>query len=213
MKRLFSLLTALMLLLSLAACGGNTDDGKDSGGGSGNDLLDEFRDDGGKDDDGKNDDGGSDSDPEGFHDGRIGETLETYFFDFSVEDAFLCPSYGDYTPAEGYSLLVVSMTIKNTDTASLPMWDSDFVVQWDGGDDAFAYPVPDADGLISDDQFPSEYELGINQSRSGVLFFEVPADQKDFALGYLELFDDGTEEGEEGDMFVVYFTAENKTSL
>ena len=45
---------------------------------------------------------------------------------------------------------------------------------------------------------------------TGLLVYEVPNGEKDFSISYLELFDDGTEEGEEGDLFYVYFTAEEQ---
>ena len=51
---------------------------------------------------------------------------------------------------------------------------------------------------------PGEYELGVNESRTGELVFDVPEDEKDFSISYLELFSDDSE----GDTFFVYFTAE-----
>ena len=36
------------------------------------------------------------------------------------------------------------------------------------------------------------------------------AGETDFSISYLELFDDGTEEGSSGDTFFVYFTAEEQ---
>ena len=48
----------------------------------------------------------------------------------------------------------------------------------------------------------------MDEERTGLLVFEVPAGETDFSISYLELFDDGTAEGEKGDTFFVYFTAE-----
>ena len=39
-----------------------------------------------------------------------------------------------------------------------------------------------------------------------------PAGQADFSISYLELFDDGTEEGDTGDTYFVYFTAEDSAT-
>ena len=46
----------------------------------------------------------------------------------------------------------------------------------------------------------------MNEERTGLLVYEVPADSKDFSISYLEAF----EEGDEGDTFFVYFTPEEK---
>lgn len=152
-------------------------------------------------------------DKQEYHEGRIGDSMETYFFNFTVNDAYTCSEYGGYTPDSGNTLLVVELTVKNTDKSSITMWDSDFQVQWsDDSEDAYAYPVPEADGALSDDQLPSEYDLGIGRDRTGVLVFEVPKGEKDFSILYLEFFNDGSEDGKEGDLFAVFFTAD-ETSL
>lgn len=53
---------------------------------------------------------------------------------------------------------------------------------------------------------PGTYSLGINQERTGLLVYEVPAEEKDFSISYLEAF----EEGDEGNVFFVYFTPEER---
>ena len=67
--------------------------------------------------------------------------METYFFDFTVNSAYLTSDYAGYTPAEGNVLLVADITVKNTFQQSFEMYDVDFQAQWDDGDDAFAYPI------------------------------------------------------------------------
>ena len=81
--------------------------------------------------------GGSGSSSEG----RTGDTMETFFFDFTVNSAYLTKDYEGYTPAEGNALLVADITVKNTNQKSIEMYDTDFQIQWDDGDDAFAYPI------------------------------------------------------------------------
>ena len=50
----------------------------------------------------------------GSSEGRTGDTMETYFFDFTVNSAYLCDTYEGYTPImEGYQLLVVKGTFEN----------------------------------------------------------------------------------------------------
>ena len=56
------------------------------------------------------------------------------------------------------------------------------------------------------------YTLAIDEERTGELVYEVPAGQVDFSISYLELFDDGTEEGDTGDTYFVYFTAEDSAT-
>ncbi|MFG6350248.1 MAG: DUF4352 domain-containing protein [Oscillospiraceae bacterium] len=149
--------------------------------------------------------GGSSSDDK---EGYIGDTLSTYWFDFTVDDAYSCSEYSGYTAGSGKQLVVVSMTLKNTWGQSVDMWDSDFPLLWGGEDDGdLDYPI----APVSDEQFPQEYSLGINQSKSGVLVYEAPADYRDFSLAFLEVFEDeDNEEGRDGDLYFVDFTAEKR---
>ena len=105
--------------------------------------------------------GSNSSDKEGY----IGDTLSTYWFDFSVDDAYSCSSYHDYTASAGKKLVVASITLKNTCGASVDMWGDDFVILWDTGDDdvdmEFALP-----GGLSDRQFPDEYTLSEGKVKS-----------------------------------------------
>lgn len=83
------------------------------------------------------DSGGSviEANEEGYGEGRIGDTMRSYFFDFTVKSVYLCDVYGSYIPAEGHELLVADLTLKNTFNSSLPMFDSDFMVSWGDGDE------------------------------------------------------------------------------
>lgn len=193
MKRLLSLTMTLLLLLTLAACGG--DSGSGSGGGSSSAGSGEVR------------------AEDGFAEGRVGDLVHSYFMDFTVNSAYTTADYHGHTAPEGMKVLVVNMTIKNTFNESLPMYDDDFQGQWTASSDTdeFAWPITEAeDGsdldVVSDEQLPAEYELAVNESRTGDLVFDVPADEKDFSISHLELFDDDSE----GDTFFVFFTAEEK---
>ena len=194
MKRLLSLTMTLLLLLTLAACGGNSGSGggssSSSSAGSGEVRAED-----------------------GFAEGRIGDLVHSYFMDFTVNSAYTTADYHGHTAPEGMKVLVVNMTIKNTFNESLPMYDDDFQGQWTASSetDEFAWPITEAeDGsdldVVSDEQLPAEYELAVNESRTGALVFDVPADEKDFSISHLELFDDNSE----GDTFFVFFTAEEK---
>ena len=172
MKRFFALLTAVAAVLSLAACGGDTKEG------------------------------------------RAGDTMETYFFEFTVNSATLTDDYEGYTPAEGNTLLVAEVTVKNTFQESIEMYDADFQLGWGDGEDDFAYPITintetmEEMDPVGENQLPGTYTLAVDEERTGDLVYEVPTDLVDFSISYLELFDDGSEEGESGDTPFVYFTAE-----
>ncbi len=140
----------------------------------------------------------------GYYEGRFGDVMETYFFDYTVNSAYLCEEYNGYQPADGNCILVAEVTVKNTFSESIEMYDTDFQIQWnsDGAED-YDFPITAYTDPVSDEQFLSTYELGIDEEQTGLLVFEVPTGEKDFSISYLELFDDDSE----GDVYFVYFTA------
>ena len=193
MKRLLSLTLALLLLLTLAACGGGSGDGgPDRSGGAGS---------------------GEVQAEDGYAEGRVGDLMHSYFMDFTVNGAYTAAEYHGHAAPEGMKVLVVNMTIKNTFNESLPMYDDDFQGQWSASPetDEFAWPITEgADGsdldVVSEEQLPARYDLAVDETRTGVLVFDVPADERDFSISHRELFGDNSE----GDTFFVYFTAEER---
>lgn len=177
----------VLLLLLLCACGGGADSG------------------------GPADSGGREVRAEdGYAEARVGDLIHSYFMDFTVNSAYTTSDYHGHTAPEGRKVLVVNMTVKNTFSESIPMYDDDFQGQWSTSPetDEFAWPItegPDGGALdtVAEEQFPAEYELAVDESRTGTLVFDVPAEEKDFSVAHLELFDDKSE----GDTFFVYFTA------
>ena len=187
-KFLAAALTAAMML-SLAACGktGLSD--------AGNDWVNED-----EDIEVYENQAGSST-----YEGKIGSTLKTTWFDFTVTDAYVTDEdLGGYSVSDGNRLLVVEVKLKNTYGDPVPMWDDDFWIEW-GDDGDGAYPI-DVNETITDDQLPDEYELGSKETKTGTIIFEVPDDVEDFAFVFLEYFDDNTE----GNYFAVYFTADEK---
>ena len=148
------------------------------------------------------------ADDDGYAEGRIGDVMKTYFFNYSVNSAYTCNEYEGYTPSEGNKLLVVEVTVKNTDRSTVTMYDTDFQVQWgdDDNDDAYDAPITYYSEAVSDEQLPEEYDLAVNEERTGLLVFEVPEDSRDYSISYLEQFSNDTE----GDVFFVFFTAKDK---
>ena len=138
--------------------------------------------------------------------GYLGDVLNTYWFNFTVDDAYTCASYGGYQPAAGNQLLVVHLLMKNTFSRNVKMFDGDFELIWESmGSEASAWPitatVDDAipiESLLSSDMLPAEYDLSINQTKEGLLVFEVPApgtngaDNNTYALFFQEHFADDT---------------------
>ena len=79
---------------------------------------------------------------DGYAEGRMGDTMHTVFFDYTVNSAYLCDSFEGYAPSqEGFRLLVAEVTVLNTFQESIPMYDTDFQVQWGDDEDEDAYCV------------------------------------------------------------------------
>lgn len=149
-------------------------------------------------------------DEDGCAEGYLNDTMHTEFFDFTVHDAYACDSYEGYTPTEGNRLLVVNLTVKNTFSEDIEMYDTDFEVEWDDeADDAYSWPVTyglKENETIGDDMFPGTYALSKNESRTGILVYEVPAGYSTFAVIYLTYYADDTT----GDIFIVYVDTSDK---
>lgn len=146
----------------------------------------------------------------GVFDGRIGETIRTYFFDFKINEAYLCNEYHGFTPQDGNVLLVVNIDIENLMNSSIPMSDLDFQAQWgDDAPDAYAWPITsdpetmDDRGTLCAEQLPYEYQLAVGEKRTGELVYEVPEGFTDFSISTM---DDFADSDEDGDLYFVYFT-------
>ena len=147
----------------------------------------------------------------GYGEGRLGDTMQTYFFDYTVNSAYTCAEFAGTTPAEGSMFLVADVTVRNTDTRSIEMYDTDFQAQWGSdGEEDFRVPITyDTENqmdlpTLTDEQLPSTYTLAVDEERTGLLVYEVPAGFQDFSISYQEIFSDDSY----GDTFFVFFTAE-----
>jgi len=128
--------------------------------------------------------------------------------DYTVLEATSPAEYDGYTAAEGNRLIVCSVKVKNTFGETIPMYDSDFQLQWGnigGDDDDYTFSLD----AFNDTMMPLEYELADGEEVTYDLVFEAPADVKDFGLVYLEEYYTGSEsESGTGDFFSVNFTVE-----
>ena len=141
---------------------------------------------------------------DGYAEGKPGDSMHTYWFDYTVTGAYVCNEYGGYLPKAGYEILVVEMAVRNTFDEWIPMFDDDFQAQWnDISDDAYVWPIEDAE-LLGEDVLPAYYVLEEGQMVMGLLLFEVPVGYTDFSLAYWEIFDDNTY----GDLFFLDFTVD-----
>lgn len=172
MKRLLSLLLALVMLFSLTAC---SEDGLTLNPNSKTSppSTDEVKDD--------NNDTGEDGlilpDEDGLAVGYEGDTLHTAFFDMTIDNPRTCEEFDGLTPTEGYKFLVADLTLYNYTDHTQPMFDTDFEVVWDlDDDDAWAWPECDEvmgdDGetdyfVRSEQQIPVSFNLGIHKTQTG----------------------------------------------
>lgn len=203
MKRLTSLLLALMMLFSLTACGegglslnprGKSNSPSSNGSEDGVILPDE----------------------DGFAIGYAGDTLRTAFFDMTVDNPRTSEEFDGLTPSEGYKFLAADLTLYNHTDYSQPMFATDFELIWDMDDDD-AWTWPECDEVMNDEgeidyaaksaqQIPENFDLGIHKTRTGVLLYQVPVDSRDYFIAFHEVFEDGTEGGQYGDSFYVRFS-------
>jgi len=137
---------------------------------------------------------------DGYAEGEIGDTLVNDFFAYSVDSAKIVPSFAGYTAKNGFQLLDCVITVTNVFGDEIPMFNSDFQIQWGDGDQDFGY------GLILDDEtsMPDEYFMQADEKVTYHVVYEVPEGTDFFSVSYLEWYEDDTE----GDVFFVYFTAE-----
>ena len=152
---------------------------------------------------------------DGYEEGRMGDTMETYFFDYTMNSAYLCSEYAGTIPSDGNVFLVAEVTVKNTDTRSIEMYDTDFQAQWGSeGEEDYRFPITtDMDtgeelAPLTEDQLPGTYPLAVDEEVTGLLVYEVPTGFQDFSISYMEYFDDDST----GDVYFVYFTPEDQTT-
>ena len=202
MRRIFSLLLALVMLASLTACGEGGLSLK-RGGNSGNTS-------GG--------DSGVIYPEDGMAVGYEGDTLRTVWFDMTIENPQTYDEFDGLVPDEGCKFLTVDLTVYNYTNYSCTMYDTDFEIIWDmDDDDAWDYPVYDEyqnEGgeweysVRSDRQLPIEYTVGIHKTQTGLLLYQVPVDSTDFFIYFHEEFAPEEEGGEPryGDDFLIRFS-------
>ena len=128
----------------------------------------------------------------------MGERAVTAFLEYGVNDAFSCQNYHGVRARDGHQVVVVSLSIWNTEDYTLPMSRYDFRLQWGDGAEDYAYPL----AWYYQEQLPNQYDIAQDGEVQGELVFQVPEDERDLALGFLEVFEDESQ----GDAHFIYFT-------
>lgn len=113
MKRLLTLALAVVLVLSLTACGGRSETGSGYPG------------------------------EDGTAQGKLDTVMHTEFFTFTLTGAALHSTLGDYMPGLGQAVLAVDLEVENTFSEAIPMFDTDFVLRWGDGEEDQAYCLLD----------------------------------------------------------------------
>lgn len=130
--------------------------------------------------------------------GNLGETMSTYWFDFSVDDAVLTSEYEGSTPADGRVLLVLTMTIENTFNDVVPMYSGDFDVEWEDPD---SYESPIRIFINGEELMEDTYDLPYADLVDATFVYEVDEGYDEFIVYFDEYFADETL----GDIYGVYF--------
>lgn len=132
---------------------------------------------------------------------QVGDKVETYWFQFTVDQVKTTDRWMDYQPQEGDRLAVCYLTLDSTFSEAVPMNWADFVLRWGDGEDDGTCPIE----YRGQEQLPDEYDLVKGEERTGCLVFEVPQGVTQAKLVFQELFNEGDSDSvyTEGDTYYV----------
>lgn len=141
----------------------------------------------------------------GFIIGDVGDTIETAFFDMTVNEAFRYNTYqfndGLYEAEDGNTYLVVNITIKNTYDADIPISITDFTLDFEGNkskDILTGYGKAD---LNQDSFMENIFTLKKGEKITKSILFTVK-NKKNYTLNYEEYYEDEFK----GDEFSIQLT-------
>lgn len=198
MKKAAAFWAPIITVILLAACGPNSSDSGQTSGNSNTNILPNTKNETGYQDDSQSEDEYGDS---AYIWGQVGDTLSTVWFDFNVTSATLYNEYNGNTPSDGCQFLVLEIWVKNTFNESVPMFWSDFDVEWDERD---SYELPVSMTVDGKELTEEEYSLRRAGNANLVLVYEVAEGYDEYYVFFDEDFVDGTV----GNVFAVYFTPE-----
>lgn len=128
----------------------------------------------------------------------VDERAVTEFLELEITETAAYDNYNGVHAQRGYQLVVVDLTIWNTQSYTLPMSRYDFRLQWDEDGEDYVYPL----AWYCPAQLPDQYEIPQGEKQQGKLVFQVSKEEKDLALGFLEIYENDSQ----GDAHFIYFT-------
>lgn len=116
------------------------------------------------------------------------DVMTTAFFQMKINSVNVVDEIEDYMLKDGYTFMMVNVSITNTFGSDITMFNGDFALLWGEGEDDVAHP--DTDFV---DVLPAEYNIADGETTTGNLIYIVPKNQMNFILEYCELWDDDFE--------------------
>lgn len=120
----------------------------------------------------------------GYFEGKVKEKMSSSFFDFTVIGYEQVETFDSLTPAEGNILLKLDVEVTNTFGEDIPMFSSDFFLEYGDGDEDYTFANEEIAGVM-----PGEYTLADKETGTYIMVFEVPAD-KTYSFTYMEVYED-----------------------
>ena len=142
-----------------------------------------------------------------YHEYEVGDTVQTMFFDFTVEDYLSSTDINGITPEAGKQFVGVKLNIENTFNKDITMFSSDLIIEWEptsaddkGAEGPHSYYDKEA---IFNEEFEKEYTLAPGESKEGVLLFEIPEGITKVAITTQDIYTDKQGNEHKGDVYIV----------
>ncbi len=119
--------------------------------------------------------------------GVVGTEYATKWFTFTVDTMETAQSYGDYTAAEGNTLLVAHITETNTSGSSQPFGTFDWFVD-DSSLPDYIFPLDP----FTDEMMPASFNLSDGETASYDIVIEYATSLAEPYLMYIEVDEEGT---------------------
>ena len=143
-----------------------------------------------------------------YHEYEVGDTVETMFFNFTVEDFLSSTDINGITPEAGKQFVGVKLNIENTFNKDITMFSSDLIMEWEptsaddkGAEGPHSYYDKEA---IFNEEFEKEYTLAPGESKEGVLVFEIPEGITKVAITTQDIYVDKQGNEHKGDVYIVH---------
>ena len=143
-----------------------------------------------------------------YHEYEVGDTVETMFFNFTVEDFLSSTDINGITPEAGKQFVGVKVNVENTFNKDITMFSSDLIIEWEptsaddkGAEGPHSYYDKEA---IFNEEFEKEYTLAPGESKEGVLVFEIPEGITKVAITTQDIYTDKQGNEHKGDVYIVH---------